>query len=74
VYYKKGETEKAAPFITNALKTGSKNPTLLCRAGAIYAKLGDKVKAKALFQDALKAGPAIDPVLKKESTALLSSL
>ena len=74
VYYKKGEADKAAPFLTNALKTGSKNPTLLCRAGAIYAKLGDKAKAKALLQDALKAGPAIDPVLKKESTALLSSL
>jgi hypothetical protein len=56
------------------LKTGSKNPTLLCRAGAIYAKLGDKGKGKSLASGSLKGWPAIDPVLKKESMALLTSL
>lgn len=74
VYHKKGESQKAIPFMEAAMKTGSKNPTLLCRAGAVYAKSGNKTKAKLLLQDALKADPAIDPVLKAESVALLRGL
>ena len=42
VYYCKGEYAKALPFIKVALKTNSKNPELLCRAGLIYEKAGVK--------------------------------
>ena len=42
VYYQKGEYAKALPYLKVALKTNSKNPTLLCHAGLIYDKLGIK--------------------------------
>ena len=42
VYYCKGEYAKALPFIKVALKTNSKNPTLLYRAGLIFEKTGKK--------------------------------
>ncbi|MEO7393481.1 MAG: hypothetical protein ABIU11_00985, partial [Chitinophagaceae bacterium] len=38
VYYSKNDFEKALPYIKTALKTNSKNPRLLCRAGLIYNK------------------------------------
>ena len=37
-YYCKGDYAKALPYIKTALKTNSRNPTLLRRAGLIYAK------------------------------------
>ncbi|MEO5564115.1 MAG: tetratricopeptide repeat protein [Chitinophagaceae bacterium] len=46
VYYKKGEAKQALPYLTEALKTNSQNPTLLYHARLIYAKLGDKIKAQ----------------------------
>jgi tetratricopeptide (TPR) repeat protein len=73
-HYKNSEAEKALPYLEKALRTGSKNPTLLCRAGIIYAQLGERVKAKALLQDALKDNPVIDPLLKNESMALFKRL
>ena len=73
-YYKNGDVKKALPYLQTALKTGSKNPTLLCRAGAIYAQAGDHTKAKTMLQDALKANPNIEQALKKESLSLLSRL
>ena len=36
VYYNKGEYDKAVPYIKTALKTHSKNPVLLSRAGMIF--------------------------------------
>src|SRR5450631_2063452 len=40
VYYCKKQYAKALPYIQTALKTHSKNPTLLYRAGLIYARAG----------------------------------
>lgn len=74
VYYKKGEVQKAASYINTALKTGCKNPALLCHAGLIYAKTPDKVKAKQLLQAALKNNPNIDLSLKEQSAAALKML
>lgn len=67
MYYKKGETSKAMPYLKTALITNSKNPTLLCRAGLIYAKNGNTSNAKKLLQDGLQSHPNIDETLKAEA-------
>lgn len=73
VQYQKGEAAKAIPYIDVALKTNSKNPTLLCRAGLIYAKLGDTTKAKKYLQDGLQNNPNIDESLKAAALQALKS-
>lgn len=52
VYYCKGDFTKALPYIKVALKTNSKNPVLLGRAGLIYLKAGQKDLAKPMLQQA----------------------
>jgi tetratricopeptide (TPR) repeat protein len=74
VYYCKGEYSKALPFLKVALKTNSKNPTLLCHAGLIYAKAGEKAVAKDKLQTALQANPNITGTLKTESENTLKTL
>lgn len=70
MYYQKGEVAKALPYLNAALKTNSKNPTLMCRAGLIYAKSGDVTKGKKYLQDGLQNNPNIDESLK--ASALLA--
>jgi tetratricopeptide (TPR) repeat protein len=67
MYYKKGEAYKALPYLKAALITNSKNPTLLCRAGLIYAKNGDASNAKKFLQEGLQNNPNIDETLKAEA-------
>jgi tetratricopeptide (TPR) repeat protein len=74
VYYCKGEYAKALPYLKAALKTNSKNPTLLCRAGLIYEKLGERALAKNELQTALQSNPNIAEELKKESANVLQTL
>lgn len=74
VYYKMNNFEKAISYIDVALRTDSKNPTLLCHAGLIYAKGGNTIKAKQLLADALKNNPGIDVELKTESENVLKDL
>ncbi len=64
VYYSKGDYEKALSHIKTALKTNCKNPTLLCRAGLIYAKAGEKTLAKATLETALQTNANIDTELR----------
>ncbi|HSC40080.1 MAG TPA: tetratricopeptide repeat protein, partial [Chitinophagaceae bacterium] len=73
-YYCKGDYAKAVPYIKTALKTNSRNPTLLCRAGLIYTKTGDKALAKTMLQLALKDNANIAVTLKSESLTALQSL
>ena len=73
VYYKKNQYTKAVPFIEASLNTNCKKPELLCNAGMIYAKAGDKVKAKMYLQEALKNDPLIPASVKKESKEMLNS-
>jgi tetratricopeptide (TPR) repeat protein len=73
-YYKSGEVNEALPYIETALRTGSKSPSLLCHAGIIYAKTGNKKRAAQLLEDALKKSPNIDPMLKRESMEVAASL
>ena len=74
VYYCKGDYTKALPYLKLALKTGSKNPTLLCRAGLIYSKAGEKTVAKMLLQQALKDNANIAANLKTDSINTLQNL
>jgi tetratricopeptide (TPR) repeat protein len=73
-YYCKGEYAKALPYLKVALKTNSRNPTLLCRAGLIYEKLGERSLAKNDLRAALQSNPNIAEELKKESTTVLQTL
>lgn len=73
-YYSKGDYQKALPYIKTALKTNSKNPTLLCRAGLIFAKIGDTALAKTNLEEALKSNPNIPENLKSESAGVLQTL
>ncbi len=73
-YFKKERFEKAVPFIENALRTNSKNPVLLCRAGLIYFEAGNIQKAKDLLTEGLKNNPNINPVLKKQSATILQKI
>jgi tetratricopeptide (TPR) repeat protein len=74
VYYCKGDYDKAVPYIKTALKTNCKNPTLLCHAGLILAKAGEKPLAKTDFQNALKLNPNIDETLRTQSLNVLQTL
>ena len=49
VYYRKNDCTDALPYLQEALKTNSRNPVLRSHAGLIYAKMGDKVKAKEML-------------------------
>jgi len=72
--YSAGNYDKALPYMKLALKTGSKNPTLLCRAGLLYNKTGDKLAAKALLKQALNGNSQMAVSLKKEGMDTLASL
>jgi tetratricopeptide (TPR) repeat protein len=74
VYYSRGEYAKALPYIKTALKTNSKNPVLLSRAGLIYFKSGDKQLAKALFSESNMANAFIGHSLQTEASTIIQSL
>ena len=57
VYYKQKNYAKANVFISKALRTGSENPTLLCRAGLIKFKAGKQQEGKKLLELAFKNNP-----------------
>jgi len=73
-YYKKGDYTKAQSYIKTALQTDCKNPTLLCQAGLICVKAGDKTEGKNCLQLALKNNPNISPLLRMEAEQMLNSL
>ncbi|MBC7828471.1 MAG: transposase [Chitinophagaceae bacterium] len=74
VYYSKGEYAKALPHLKVAMKTNSRNPTLLCRAGLIYSKSGDRSTAKSLLQQVLAGNANISNDLKSEGEKALQNL
>jgi tetratricopeptide (TPR) repeat protein len=73
-YYKKREFNKAKQYIKEALKTGCKNPVLLCHAGLIYEAVGDKPMAMSTLKEALKNDPIIFPSLKSDAEKAFQSL
>lgn len=66
VYYHRKEYTNALPYIETALRTNCKNPELLDYAGLIYAKTGNKVKAKKYLDEAIKNNPTINFELETE--------
>jgi Flp pilus assembly protein TadD len=74
VHFKNGNAAKALTFIEKALRTNSKNPQLLCRAGAIYAENGNAAKARNFLQEGLKNNPVMELRLKEQSKKLLAGL
>jgi tetratricopeptide (TPR) repeat protein len=49
-YYCKKQYADALPYLQTALRTHSKNPTLLYHAGLIYSKAGKQSEAKAIAE------------------------
>lgn len=74
IYYCKKQSPEALPYLRTALKTHSRNPVLLCRAGLIYASIGHRSEAKALLEQAMLGDPNISVVLKNEGLETLRSL
>jgi len=74
VYFMKGDYAQALPYIETATRTNSKNPVLLCRAGLIYSKLGNKEKAKMLLQEGLEKNPNNAEQLKEAAIEELKRL
>jgi len=70
-YYNKGDYAKALPYIKTALRTNSKNPTLLCRAGLIYSKNGDVANGKTIIAEALKNNPNIAASLRTQAQQVM---
>lgn len=74
VYYNKGEYEKALPYIKTALKTHSKNPVLLSRAGLIFYKSGEKEMARSMLQEAAVSNSYIGSALKAETVNAMQNM
>jgi tetratricopeptide (TPR) repeat protein len=74
VYYNKGEYAQALPYLKMALRTGTRNPVVLCHAGLIYAATGNKEAARTSFRQALASGPNIPEALKDQSQQALKAL
>ncbi|CAN5813381.1 hypothetical protein BH11BAC7_BH11BAC7_24340 [soil metagenome] len=72
VHYKRGEYIEANKMINVALKTGSKNPVLRCRAGLIKIKAGEKAAGESMIKTALEMNPFLDPMLRKEAQPYLA--
>jgi tetratricopeptide (TPR) repeat protein len=73
-YYMKGDYKKALPHIEAALKTNSKKPDLLCRAGLIYAKTNNKQMAKPFLEKSMAKTYSLDVSLKAEGQKTLEQL
>ena len=74
VYYNRGEYAKALPYIKAALKTNSKNPVLLSRAGLIYYKAGNKELAREMLQQTSAANPYIGSALRQETITAMQNM
>lgn len=74
VYYSRGEYAKALPYIKTALKTNSKNPILLSRAGLIYYKAGNIDLAKSMLQQVSNSNPYISNSLREETLLALRNM
>ena len=74
VYYNKNDFANAAKYIAVALKTNSKNPTLLSRAALIYAKAGNMGKAHELAKAALQKNANLHDDLKVELAKVIPTV
>ncbi|MBA3647508.1 MAG: tetratricopeptide repeat protein [Chitinophagales bacterium] len=68
VYYKRGEYAKSLPYIEKAMRTGSQNAVMLCRAGLIYEKNNNPQKGTVLIKRASTINPYLPQDLITEAT------
>ncbi len=73
VRYRRGEYVLASALIGTAMRTHSRNPQLLCRAGLIKIKYGHKETGIRLIREAFAMNPFLDPELKKEAQPYLAA-
>ena len=74
VNYKKGNFAEANKLIDKALKTKCQNPSLLCHAGLIKIKAGQKEIGEELIKKAMQSNPYMDIELKNEAKRYIVSL
>lgn len=69
-----GRDDEAAPFATEALRLGSRDPLLRYHAGAIAAARGEVEAARRDLSAALAADPGFSPLGAADARALLDAL
>ncbi len=75
VNYKKENYMEANKMINKALRTNCQNPSLLCRAGLIKIKAGEKQKGIELINKAFHTNPTMADIdLKKETSTYISNI
>ena len=73
VHYKRSEHADAQKLISQARRTTSQSPTLLCRAGLIATKTGRAAEGQALIRQALSINPYLSNELAAEGKQLLAA-
>jgi tetratricopeptide (TPR) repeat protein len=68
VYFKLGEYKNANRYMTDALRTHSKNPVLLYEAGLVKKSAGESDEGARLMSEAAQINPFLSPVLKWEGS------
>ncbi|MGZ4054174.1 MAG: tetratricopeptide repeat protein, partial [Bacteroidia bacterium] len=72
VKYKEGDYKTANAMINKSLRTNCQNPALLCHAGLIKIKAGEKEKGIELIKKAFANNPFISDLdLKNEASKYL---
>lgn len=69
-----GRSDEALPVARQALRLGTRNPTLLAHLGTIEAAAGDRAAARTHLSAALELNPAFNPLLAPRAEELLASL
>ncbi len=72
VYYKIGKYDQADKYISRAIRTNSKNPTLLFQAGLIKEKTGDIANGSVFIKRALDTNPFLSQLLRWEKKSYLA--
>ncbi len=73
VHYRRGQYDKANDLIDKAMRTNSKNPLLLYRAGLIKAKAGNTLAAKKLLKESMNINKQITADLHWEGKNILDN-
>jgi len=71
VHYQRKEYDQCIPYLEQAMRIGSRNPVLLCRAGLIYCKNNQPEKGLVLLREAISTNPYLQHDLLKESMTYL---
>jgi len=73
-YFRGGQLAKARESIARALRTGSRDRTILYHAAAIANATGNQQSARHLIDQALSGAPHFDVIVAPAAAALRASL